>query len=234
MSALLQRMVKTWVATSKNPCEWHWFDLSGSIPTDHAVHVEPELWLTTYRPPFDKTVLVYQAQHNKVSHEVLMTLEGDDPEVGIKFSVVIRYGEHLPKLLTTAMYSIRNGQLFLTRKEGETQQDIDNRNWGLTLIAMLYQRLANMPTKASIPTIDNFINKKRLERNKPPIYTWRTLIVSGKKIGKEDHGGTHASPRFHERRGHHRRLPNGKTVWVKSCKVGDPARGAVFKDYKVV
>ena len=163
-----------------------------------------------------------------------MTLEGDDPEVGIKFSVVIRYGEHLPKLLTTAMYSIRNGQLFLTRKQGETQQDIDNRNWGLTLISMLYQRLANMPTKAAIPTVDNFINKKRLERNKPPIYTWRTLIVSGKKIDKEDHGGTHASPRFHERRGHHRRLPNGKTVWVKSCKVGDPARGAVFKDYKVV
>lgn len=40
---------------------------------------------------------------------------------------------------------------------------------------------------------------------------------------KVDHGGTHASPRPHDRRGHWRRKPKGDIsdlIWVKSSKVG--------------
>jgi hypothetical protein len=44
-------------------------------------------------------------------------------------------------------------------------------------------------------------------------------------------GGTHASPREHDRRGHLRRLPGEKTTWVRSCKVGKPDAGRVMKDY---
>lgn len=34
-------------------------------------------------------------------------------------------------------------------------------------------------------------------------------------------------------RGHWRIHPSGKKVWVKECKVGNAAHGAVFKDYKI-
>ena len=46
-------------------------------------------------------------------------------------------------------------------------------------------------------------------------------------------GGTHASPRWHLRRGHWRTLGDGQRVFVRECEVGDIARGGVIKDYRV-
>lgn len=43
--------------------------------------------------------------------------------------------------------------------------------------------------------------------------------------------GTHASPRFHYRRGHIRRLASGRNTWVRMCAVGKAANGIVLKDY---
>ena len=47
----------------------------------------------------------------------------------------------------------------------------------------------------------------------------------------EPQGGTHASPRWHVRRGHWRQLADGRRVFVRACEVGDPERGGVIKDY---
>jgi len=47
-------------------------------------------------------------------------------------------------------------------------------------------------------------------------------------------GGTHAPPRWHIRRGHWRTLSNGQRVFVRECEVGEIARGAVIKDYRVI
>jgi hypothetical protein len=46
-------------------------------------------------------------------------------------------------------------------------------------------------------------------------------------------GGTHATPRWHIRRGHWRRLADGRRVFVRECEVGDKSRGGVVKDYEV-
>ena len=43
----------------------------------------------------------------------------------------------------------------------------------------------------------------------------------------------HKSPRMHERTGHWRHYKSGKRTWVKSCVVGDPAKGIITKDYNV-
>jgi hypothetical protein len=76
-------------------------------------------------------------------------------------------------------------------------------------------------------------NKRRAKNGKPPlIYDWHTVTIESAKPKGEDHGGTHASPRQHERRGHWRTLASGIKVWVRHCTVGDASRGAVFKDYK--
>ncbi|MCC7462395.1 MAG: hypothetical protein IT480_08030 [Gammaproteobacteria bacterium] len=47
------------------------------------------------------------------------------------------------------------------------------------------------------------------------------------------HGGSHASPRWHIRRGHWRELADGRRVFVRECEVGDIARGGMIKDYRV-
>lgn len=82
---------------------------------------------------------------------------------------------------------------------------------------------------------DSFINRKRKAKGKNAMtFDW-TLVEIKPVVVKSDHqGGTHASPRLHDRRGHWRTYKaTGKRVWVKDCKVGDSSKGMVFKDYKI-
>ena len=46
-------------------------------------------------------------------------------------------------------------------------------------------------------------------------------------------GGSHASPRWHIRRGHWRTLQDGRRVFVRECEVGDQTRGGIVKDYRM-
>ena len=66
-------------------------------------------------------------------------------------------------------------------------------------------------------------------------WTWHqiTIDVERARAKSLELGGTHASPRWHIRRGHWRQLADGRRVFVRQCQVGDPARGGVVKDYIV-
>lgn len=77
-------------------------------------------------------------------------------------------------------------------------------------------------------------NQRRAKQGRPPlIYDWHTVALPSKSNKSDCLGGTHASPRRHERRGHWRNLATGKRVFVRQCSVGDASKGTVFKDYKV-
>lgn len=80
------------------------------------------------------------------------------------------------------------------------------------------------------------LNKKRLSRGKPPLYEYTILDIDPMRpqaARNPSQGGTHASPRFHLRRGHLRRLRSGKVVHVRATSVGDATRGTVGKDYRI-
>lgn len=80
----------------------------------------------------------------------------------------------------------------------------------------------------------SFINSKRRAKGKPPaLFDWRTVVIAPPPEPGPPKGGTHASPRLHDRRGHWRTTASGKRVWVRACKVGDASKGVVFKDYKI-
>lgn len=80
----------------------------------------------------------------------------------------------------------------------------------------------------------SFINSKRAAKGKGPVlFDWHTVTIKPTPAKADSQGGTHASPRLHDRRGHWRTYPSGKRGWVKNCKVGDASKGVVFKDYKV-
>lgn len=75
---------------------------------------------------------------------------------------------------------------------------------------------------------------KRIRQGKVPLFDWRTVVIQPIKPSRESLGGTHASPRLHDRRGHWRFIKKSqKRVWVRDCKVGDASKGVVFHDYKV-
>ena len=80
---------------------------------------------------------------------------------------------------------------------------------------------------------NSITNRRRARKGKPLQYTWRTVTIEPPAPKTERKGGTHASPRQHQRRGHWRITPKGKRVWIRDCTVGDPSKGAVFKDYKL-
>ncbi|MBO0943535.1 hypothetical protein J1N44_17920 [Acidovorax temperans] len=78
------------------------------------------------------------------------------------------------------------------------------------------------------------INTARAKKGKGPLkFTWHTVTIAPRPDPNEQKGGTHASPRLHDRRGHWRNYASGKKGWVKECKVGSPSKGIVFKDYKI-
>lgn len=63
-------------------------------------------------------------------------------------------------------------------------------------------------------------------------WTYHVLNVTNKRKTKRELGGTHASPRWHERRGHWRTLKSGKSIWIGQCEIGNKERGGVIKDYR--
>ncbi len=75
------------------------------------------------------------------------------------------------------------------------------------------------------------LNKSRAKKGRPPIFEYHVLKVPGSPGTGVDRGGSHASPRFHFRRGHVRKLSEERLTWVRDCAVGDIKRGAVDKEY---
>ena len=80
------------------------------------------------------------------------------------------------------------------------------------------------------------LNKARAKKGHLPLYDYHVLVVKTDQHNpRTDNtlGGNHASPRFHWRRGHIRKLPTGKNTWVRSCAVGQTEMGIIEKDYVV-
>lgn len=78
----------------------------------------------------------------------------------------------------------------------------------------------------------NPANAKRVAKGKKPLYDWHTVAIEPPRTASPYRGGTHASPRPHDRRGHYRTYKSGKRVWIANARVGS-GPGFVFKDYVV-
>jgi len=101
------------------------------------------------------------------------------------------------------------------------------------MVCAVLVKLAETSSSAYKPVPqDSFINRKRAAKGKGPIsFDWHTVEIGPKQVKNAPQGGTHASPRLHDRRGHWRTCKDGAKVWVRACKVGNAAKGTVFKDY---
>ena len=77
-------------------------------------------------------------------------------------------------------------------------------------------------------------NAKRIRKGKAPLYEWTTVQLERKapELPAAPKGGTHASPRLHQRRGHWVTSKLGKRFWRSQTVVGKPENGMLFHDYK--
>lgn len=139
-----------------------------------------------------------------------------------------RYEKHPPFTYIRTADGLR-----LHRLEGESTDTAEVRGF-LAGIGGWLSGLTPETVAYTAKAKPSLVNSKRRAKGKPPaLFDWHTVTIGPKAEPQDSKGGTHASPRLHDRRGHWRNTPSGKRVWVRDCKVGDASKGVVFKDYKI-
>lgn len=227
---LVRSVMKATISAGFDPTEVQWFDVSTAYSGSKAVNLN---YLGTHRPPFEKSLVLYGgASKNHPYYEVMMLVAGTDPEEGI----VVDMSKGTLGNYTTfppMVYAIDDGQIKYGPADENHEVPQDVAELMLSLVAMWFSSMDAGCDSYKPEAAKTFTNQRKIAQGKMPTYDWKTVFIKASAEKPEGKGGTHASPRLHDRRGHLRRLRNGKNVWVKSHKVGDPSRGAVFHDYVI-
>jgi hypothetical protein len=235
MTPFIKESVKWFASAGVDPTELAWFDVSAVLNARGDDEYKQNDWLIDYRPPFDRNIIIGKAARTGKAYELFVTVIGSDPHQGIVFNSWVSTNGWKPKSSPLYFYYLDDGVVRYGPCEADETMSEHDVRWSLGLIELWFESLAKQATQAHVPSIKRGLTSDRLiKKGQPPLYDWRTVIVQPiKPVKRERLGGTHASPRQHDRRGHMRRLPGGKQVWVKPCRVGDAARGTVFHDYEV-
>lgn len=107
---------------------------------------------------------------------------------------------------------------------------------GRSVLELLEGLSCTNVTSEVVQRIDKAVNARRRRQGKLPMYEVRRLVV---KVGEVVHTigrpmGERSDVREHLRRGHVRRLSDGRKTWVQACVVGSRARGVVERSSYVV
>lgn len=228
MTPLIQKAV----SLSADPEKFMWFDVGdmdrhdgNSIPMETMLHL-----------PFEKIQIVGRDIAKNAFALALIqgkenvTVGGNSLPEDMKFPFEMRYIEPFSYILNPI-----EGKLKFYRKKDQSSITVDELAPIMRFVAAALVKLS-APSTAYRPTPKRtFINQKRGAKGKPALsFDWHTVEIVPPAKKNDPQGGTHASPRLHDRRGHWRMMKKtGKRVWVRHCKVGDASKGVVFKDYAV-
>lgn len=199
-----------------------WFDIGHLSPEDRVfVSQEDVLHL-----PYKRTgVVAFDTQGGKFSlwftlGENSMTVSGCSMESPIRYFVPF------------AWVMTDDGIRYYTNDKEVTQEDLEKP---LRLAFAVVRKLQSISQGYKPTPKRTFLNQKRIAKGKPPLsFDWHTVEITPPAPKNDPQGGTHASPRLHDRRGHFRLIKKtNKRVWVNQCKVGSANLGAVFKDYTI-
>ena len=220
MTPLIREMVKLVIDADLDPTQTHWFDLTGVIK-DHHVAADPKRYLL-HPAPYKKVMLCGHTAHGD-----FLLLIITEPAATIVTGWILKTTGY--KSLGSFLFAEHDGE----PKMGPVDKPIDSQDQAMMagLVAMFYSSL-DTRTEAFVPTLRNtFTNRRKVRQGKLPSYDWHTVVVEPSKPQQEHQGGTHASPRRHQARGHWRTYKSGKRGWVKENWRGDASKGTVFKDY---
>lgn len=119
--------------------------------------------------------------------------------------------------------------------EGYSRQMMAEHFVDLTAIANLSLcSLCSNVEQTKVPA-PKFLSRQRVKKGKAPFYEYRVLTVAPSVAAPSIGAGmARTGPRVHLRRGHIRRLSDGRMTWVRHCVVGDKAKGVVMKDYRLM
>jgi hypothetical protein len=235
-------MVKTAVrGFDLDPTQFTWMDLSETWayrPKDYRDQAEkigvrgPFRSATDIPLPFDSIAVVTPKENSNLVYTLSRT------ESGLVFTMNALTGARLAEVQTDAVTSytgrrywfeeLVETQLMQQASEGETILNVLDAIENDAIRDVLYAAAGFYgPQSASNP-----VRRKPAKGHKAdkPLYDWHTVTLAPRPPKQEPKGGTHASPRPHDRRGHYRTYKSGKQVWVSNMRVGR-GEGFVFKDY---
>lgn len=199
----------------------HWFDMSAAYRREQAISGE----LLSRPLPYPQTALVCAYEDKKALLFVSRSASNLTAVAGLQWDKKSVYD------IPSFFFLVDDEGIKVRHKDGTPFDYRTSPATGvLAFIAAFLQSLETTPATAHLP-VKRANWEKKVRQGKVPTYDWTTIVIKPSGPRTESQGGTHASPRWHERRGHWRTLKSGKQVWVKNCEVGDKARGAVFHDY---
>lgn len=205
--------------------DYTWFDVGSVVNEYSGDDTEQALIDTPY--PLDKCAVVFRDFDGNKILLFLNHIEGNGNGV-IGWCLRDKDYERLPTLCYVAI----DGQIHV-KKDNSTTDSQETIEATMAFVGFFLSKVApKMQGYKATCNAKSFINRKRAAKKKPPLYDWHTVVIEPPAPKRAPLGGTHASPRRHERRGHWR-TTRGKQVWVKNCFVGDASKGSVFKDYEV-
>ena len=219
MTPLVREMVKMVSVADLDPTQMQWFDVTGAIK-EYIGYDQKKYWL--HPAPYKHRMLCGKTAQGDFMLSVLA-----EPAATIVSGWIIKPTGY--KTLGSFLFAEDNGE----PKTGEVDKPIDLQDQSMmcAIVAMFYASL-DMPVEAYIPT-PHRANVSRAKRGLKPLYDWHTIVIEPPKPQSESRGGTHASPRRHQARGHWRTYKSGKRGWVKECWRGNASKGTVFKDYEL-
>ena len=187
-----------------------WFDLSGGFTDQQRANLDPVM---THRPPFDRCFVVWKGKtKTHASYEVLMLVAGNDPEDGITVSMWKGPTGTRLRPIPAMFYFIEGDQIRYGAVNDDEPVDKELAELMLAQVGVWYG-LMDRRIEAYIPTVRyTFTNRRKMQQGKTPTFDWTTVFIEPAKPRSDSKGGTHASPRLHDRRGHLRRLTTGKNV----------------------
>lgn len=228
MTPLIRDWVKAYTSGPNpgDPSDGIWFDVCGALHKDDPLQLE--LTLSHARPPFERCYVVCASR--LYTHKTMMLVKGSDPFLGIEIIYGVKTVPGVEDISGCFTYAVRDGKIVILNNDLPSEKNLQSF---MRLLSLWYAVLAQ-GSEAYQPVVKEGLTSRRLQaKGKAPLFSWHTVKIEPPKPKQEPQGGTHASPRLHDRRGHLRRFKNGKTCWVRACKVGDASKGVVFKDYEV-
>lgn len=214
-------LIREMVALTPEPEKAMWFDV-GRIPNSGATLSVGALMHT----PFRVTSVVGLDTSGEKFAIWMIAADNSVTLAGVTMGRRIRYFDPFCVMRTEEGFAFYKGEEKVN--ESEARVAVGMALVCLSLIDRASDAYKGTPSRRS-PT-----NARRIAKGKPPlVYDWHTVKLEPKKAAPEPQGGTHATPRRHQCRGHWRTCKSGKRVWVKDCWRGDASKGTVFKDYEV-
>jgi hypothetical protein len=183
-------------------------------------------------PHTDLLFEVTHRQHQVTAVVAYVTTTSEGEIVGFLF---IRSGSKWSDTQCWAHFTIEGAADYVVHPSIVSRET--SEEYGAVLTGLVWRSLGLL-SNAAVVREHRVSPIRRPKLARPGVSGWiyRIVDIDQQRLqaAVKPAGGTHASPCWHIRRGHWRTLSGGRRTFVRECEVGDPAKGGVVKDYRVV